>query len=167
MVRPNRRTVPALIAALTLSLFTIVPAAATNTPQGLPFEEHWSDITRIDAANWNLVPGIEGYFGRELTGANDVDPQTVLTAAASPEVLANQTLVASTSGGVAEFEIADPVIALQGSGTADAPYVQLHMNTTGLGSITVAYDLRDIDSTADNAAQQVALQYRVGSSGNC
>ena len=33
-------------------------------------------------------------------------------------------------------------------------------------NITVSYNLRDIDPTADNAVQQFALQYRVGSSGN-
>ena len=32
---------------------------------------------------------------------------------------------------VAEFELADPVVAIQGSGTADAPYLLFHLDTTG------------------------------------
>jgi predicted extracellular nuclease len=170
MVRPHRRTVPALIAALLLSLFTIIPAAATNAPQDLPFEQDWSfpDGDLITAANWNSVPGIEGYFGRDITTSTGVDPQTLLGVSAVPDlgVFENQTNVAVTSGGVGEFEIADRVVALQGSGTADAPYLQLHLETTGLQNITVSYNLRDIDSTADDAVQQVALHFRVGSSGD-
>ena len=88
------------------------------------------------------------------TLANDVD------------VIANQTNPNITNGGVAEFEITNPTIALQGSGTADAPYIVLYLNTTGQSNITVAYNLRDIDASTDNAVQPVALQYRVGSSGN-
>ena len=67
---------------------------------------------------------------------------------------------------MAEFEITDPVVALQGSGTADAPFILIHINTTGFQNITVAYNVRDIDGSADNAVQQVALHYRVGTSGD-
>ena len=70
------------------------------------------------------------------------------------------------AGGVTEFELADPVVALTASGTADAPYLQIHLNTTGTTSIVVQYNLRDIDGSTDNAVQPIALQYRVGSSGD-
>src|SRR6185369_13779818 len=53
-----------------------------------------------------------------------------------------------------------------GSGTADAPHLVISINTTGSSGIVVAYNLRDIDGSTDNAVQPVALQYRVGSSGN-
>ena len=42
----------------------------------------------------------------------------------------------------------------------------MYLNTTGQSNITVAYNLRDIDGSTDNAVQPVALQYRVGNSGN-
>ncbi|HEX5636849.1 MAG TPA: hypothetical protein VFY78_07155, partial [Gammaproteobacteria bacterium] len=71
-----------------------------------------------------------------------------------------------TTGGVTEFAITDPVVALQGSGTARAPYLKIYLNTIGRGNINVQYNLRDIDGSADNAIQPVALQYRVGSSGS-
>src|SRR6185295_5322833 len=71
------------------------------------------------------------------------------------------------TGGIAEFDgIANPVVALQGSGTADAPHIVIAVNTTGMSGIKVAYNLRDIDGSTDNAVQPVALQFRVGSTGN-
>ncbi|MGH8106266.1 MAG: hypothetical protein ACREO2_08100, partial [Arenimonas sp.] len=55
---------------------------------------------------------------------------------------------------------------MTGSGTGDAPNIIIHLNTTGNTNIQVAYNLRDIDGSIDNAIQPVAVQYRVGSSGN-
>ncbi len=39
------------------------------------------------------------------------------------------------------------------------------MNSLGRSAIQVSYRLRDIDGSGDNSIQQVALQYRVGTSG--
>lgn len=99
------------------------------------FIQNWSDLGLITTDdNWSGVPSIIGYRGDNLTAANDVDPQTVL-ASDTPGVVdvnADETdPIAFTSGGVAELQLADPTIALQGSGTADAPYLLLHMNATG------------------------------------
>ena len=67
---------------------------------------------------------------------------------------------------MAEFDgITDPTIALQGSGGADAPYVAFHFDLTAKTNVTFAFDARDVDGSADNAAQQIALQYRVGATG--
>ena len=145
-------------------------AHADNTPQTLPFAQNWSD-TGLIAANdsWSGVPGIEGFRGDGLVAGTAADPQAIL-AADSPGVIdvnANQTAPNTfTAGGVSEFDLADDVVALAGSGTARAPYLKLHLNTTGASNVTVAYNLRDVDGSADNAAQPVALQYRVGNSGD-
>ena len=61
-----------------------------------------------------------------------------------------------------------PVVALQGSGTADAPYLRLaRQHDRGRRpSAGVRYNVRDIDGTADNAVQQVAPStIRVGTAG--
>ncbi len=72
-----------------------------------------------------------------------------------------------TTGGVTEFDgLPNPAVALAGSGTADAPYLRLHLDTTGAASVRVAYTLRDLDGSGDNATQAVALQYRVGAAGS-
>ncbi len=142
---------------------------ANNTAQSLPFSQDWSNTGLITTSDdWSGVPGIIGFRGDNLTSVNDVDPQTVLADETTVDVNANQTDPNTfITGGVAEFDgIANPVVALQGSGTADAPFILLHLNTTGQMNITVAYNLRDIDGSLDNAAQQVALQFRIGSSGN-
>lgn len=146
------------------------PAPLNSTSQSLPFAQDWTNtglITTND--NWSGVPGIEGFLGQDLTTATGTDPQTLLgTSAAANDltVIANQTNTAITNGDVAEFELTNPTIALQGSGTADAPYLLFHINTTGQSNINISYNLRDIDCTTDNAVSPVALQYRVGNTGN-
>jgi hypothetical protein len=153
------------VAALTVSA---VPALADATYQTLPFCQDWTNtgmITMDDA--WSGVPGIIGYRGDDLTTLTGVDPQTLLADAGPPglvvDVNANRTDPSVfLSGGVCEFELANPVVAFQGSGTADAPSLVLHVNTTGLINIRVSYNLRDVDGGAVSATQQVALHYRVG-----
>jgi predicted extracellular nuclease len=158
------------VSAALAVLLVALPAAANTTPQALPFAQGWTNIGLITTDDdWNGVLGVIGYRGDDLTTATGTDPQTILADGTSTpvDVNANQTSPNTfATGGVAEFELADPVVALNGSGTADAPFVLLTLNTTGLANVNVAYNLRDLDGSADNASQQVALQYRVGSSGN-
>ena len=159
---------PVVFTALVL---LAAPLPADSTAQTLPFSQNWANTGLITANdNWSGVPGIEGFLGQDITTGTGTDPQTLLGVSASAtdlDVIANQANPNTlTAGGVAEFQIADPVVALQGSGTADAPYLLIHLNTTGRQSIVVAYNLRDVDGAVDNAIQPVALQYRVGSSGN-
>jgi predicted extracellular nuclease len=157
------------ILALMLMTLPMQSARADNTAQSLPFSQNWSDNGLITANdNWSGVPGIIGYLGDDpSTTTAGVDPQTVLVPFATQDVIANQTTPNTLSnGGVAEFHLADSTIALNGSGTADAPHIILYLNTTGQSNIIITYNLRDLDSSIDNATQQVALQYRVGNSGN-
>jgi predicted extracellular nuclease len=167
---PGRPLTFGLIAALAVALLPAAPVAADSTPQVVPFGQDWSNTALITANdNWSGVPGVLGYLGQDITTSTGTDPQTLLaesSVADDTDVIANQTNTGITNGGVGEFQIADPVVALQGSGTADAPYLLFSLNTSGLSSVTVAYTLRDIDASADNAIQPVALQYRVGASGS-
>ncbi|HEX9922357.1 MAG TPA: ExeM/NucH family extracellular endonuclease [Anaerolineae bacterium] len=165
------RLSPILLQILALAL--LIPASislADTTTQSIPFSQDWSNTGLITTNDdWSGVSGIVGYRGDGLVSSTGVDPQTVLgDGSATPvDVNANQTNPNTfTTGGVSEFEITDPVVALQGSGTADAPHIVIYLNTTGQSNITISYNLRDIDGAADNAVQQVALQYRVGNSGN-
>ena len=169
-----------LVLCLILSLSVVAPVGAAPglgpddaTYQTLPFSQNWANTGLITANdNWSGVPGIVGYLGNYDTvgSPTNVDPQTLLAdySTTDVDVIANQTNPNTlTAGGVAEFDgIADPVVALQGSGTADAPFVLIHVDTSGYQNITVAYNVRDVDGSADNAVQQVALHYRVGTSGN-
>ncbi|GAA5000016.1 Calx-beta domain-containing protein [Pseudoluteimonas lycopersici] len=147
----------------------IFAANANNTAQTLPFSQDWSNTGLITTNDdWSGVPGIEGYLGQDITTSTGTDPQTLTgTSAAANDlsVLANQTSTSISNGDVIEFQITDPTIGFQGSGTADAPYLLINLDTSGQTGINVAYDLRDLDGTADNAVQPVALQYRVGNSG--
>jgi uncharacterized protein len=147
----------------------------TSTPfllSGGAFTQNWSNAGLITANNdWSGVPSIEGFLGQDIATTTGVDPQTLLTVSALPNdlnVIANQTNPNTlNTGGVAEFDtLSDPAVALQGSGTADVPYILIYLNTTGVQNVNVAYNLRDLDGSTDNAIQPVALQYRVGNSGN-
>lgn len=160
------RLLPATLAAI--GILSCGVALADSTPQTLPFSQDWSNASLITANDdWSGVPGIVGYRGDALTGSTGTDPQTLLTLDAVIDVNANQSAPDTfTTGGVTEFAIANPTIALTGSGTADAPSIVIHLNTTGQQAIQVSYLLRDLDGSTDNAVQQVALQYRVGSSGS-
>ncbi|CAA9518026.1 MAG: Alkaline phosphatase [uncultured Sphingomonas sp.] len=130
--------------------------------------QDWSNSGQITAADdWSGVPSIVGYLGDGMVGSSTgVNPGTVTGSSVSVDVIANQinpnTL---TSGGVAEFHLANPTIALQGSGTAGAPYLALHLNAAGRQNVTLSFMARDIDGSGDNAVQPIAVQYRVGATG--
>ena len=137
--------------------------------QPIPFAQNWSNTALITTDDdWSAVPGIIGYLGDGLTGSTGTDPQTILADGSSTvDVNANETDPDTLiSGGLAEFDgITNPVVALNGSGTADAPHMVINLNTSGTTAIGVAYNLRDIDGSADNSIQPYALQYRVGNIG--
>lgn len=165
------RSLVSVTLASTLLAVGALPAVADSNPQAPPFAQNWADIGLITVNdNWTTVAGVVGFLGQEITTLTATDPQTLVTESAvvnDLDVIANQTNPTTlATGGVAEFHLTDPVVALQGSGTADAPYLLLHLNTTGSSNISVAYNLRDIDGSVDNAIQPVAVQYRVGSTGN-
>lgn len=139
---------------------------------GAPLIQNWTNLNLITTDdNWTGVVSIEGYRGDGLTTTAGVDPQTVLSGAATPlDVNANQTNPNTFStGGVTEFHIANPTVALKGSDTADAPHLMIYVSTVpcpSTKSVSIRYDVRDIDASANDAVQQVALQYRIGSTGN-
>jgi MYXO-CTERM domain-containing protein len=150
------------------SLFALTtPALADTTPQPLPFLQNWSNTGLVTTDDdWSGVPGIIGYRGDGLASTTGVDPQTITAESTIVDVNANRTDPNTfATGGIAEFELADPVVALNGSSTASAPHLVVTFTTTGKSGITVAYALRDLDGSADNSMQQVALQYRVGTTG--
>jgi predicted extracellular nuclease len=167
---PKIFSVSLILAIVASSLMVVSPALANNSAQTLPFSQNWSNTGLITTSDdWTGVAGIVGYRGDGLVTSTNIDPQTVLAdGSATPvDVNANQTAPNTfTTGGVSEFEITDPVVALQGSGTADAPHIVIYLNTIGQSNISISYNVRDIDGSADNSTQQVALQYRVGNSGN-
>ena len=156
-----------------MGLFASGTVFANSTPHDLSasdFSQDWSNIALITSNDdWTGVPSIQGFNGNGLTSSNNVDPRTVLDADDTGviDVIANQSNPNISNGGVAEFDgIANPVVAYQGSGSADAPYLKIYLNTTGRQDINVKYNLRDVDGSADDSVQQVALHFRVGNSGS-
>ena len=135
-----------------------------------PLAQDWSDTSQIRADDdWSGVPAIAGYRGDGLTPVPGTDPrQVVADGSGTPvDVAANRTDPGAfgLAAGVAEFELANPVVALRGSATASAPHLVIALDTRGRAGIAVRLALRDIDGSAD-AVQAVAVQYRVGGTGN-
>lgn len=139
-----------------------------------PYLQNWSDTLSINTDdNWDNFIAIMGYRGDDLTTGIGTDARTILASGESTpvNVIANQsnpnTLV---QGGVAEFDgIPNPTIALKGDSTADAPHIQIRLNTKNCPDskmLSVAYNVRDLDSSANDAVQQVNLQYRLGTTGD-
>jgi hypothetical protein len=162
-----------IAAVALLSALTAGRAAADATYQALPFAQDWSNTGMITANDdWSGVPGIIGYLGdNPLASVTGRVPCTIVgDSTTTVDVIANQTNNTTLSnGGVAEFETfgGDATIALQGSGTADFPNIQLHLDTRCWNDITVSGNLRDIDGgNTDNAVQGIAVQYRVGTTGS-
>lgn len=138
---------------------------ADDKPLRPPVVEDWSDVSRITKDNdWSAVPGFQGHRGDKLAGKPGVNPQTIAADGVTTpvDVIANQKNPNSLrTGGVAEFDgISNPTIALKGSGTASAPFLLLNLDTRGKHNITIGYKLRDLDASANNATQPIALQYR-------
>lgn len=159
-----------LALALLVLALTAGVAAADTTPQTLPFSQNWSNASLITVNNdWSAVPGIVGYRGDSLTGSTGTNPQTIVADGSSTPLNVTANLAnpsGSTAGGLAEAAIANPVVALQGSGTADAPHMVLALDLTGESGVTISYLVRDVDASSDNAIQPLALQYRIGGSGD-
>jgi hypothetical protein len=162
---------------LTASVFERTVSANTYYFElfgGSPLLQDWSDTDLITVDDdWSTPLSIQGFRGDGLTGGTGTDPQTLLVDGqlTTPlDVNANETNPDTfATGGVTEFEIADPTIALKGSGTADAPHLMIYLNTTPCPqtkSISISYNVRDIDGSANDAIQQVALHYRIGTTGD-
>ncbi|HEV7643316.1 MAG TPA: DNA/RNA non-specific endonuclease [Pyrinomonadaceae bacterium] len=158
-------------------LGTMPVAHADTVAQAIPFSNNWSTTSQITVLNdWSGVPGIIGYRGDDVNTTIGVDPQTVVVDGSTSPVQVNPnsndqagaptTPTTAVSGGIYEFDnLANPVIAMQGSATADIPHIVISINTSGTTALHISYNLRDLDDT-DVATQPFALQYRIGNTGN-
>ena len=132
------------------------------------FSQDWSDTNLITANNnWDGVPSIVGFSGVGLLGsASGVDPRTLTANTANPvNVIANTTGTNPSTGGVYEFNGANSTIAFNGSGGAPAPNIVVFLDSRGRQNVNLNLLIRDLDSSADNAGQQVAVQYRTSATG--
>lgn len=160
-----------LLLALGISVLCAAPASAATAPVAPPLLQSWADTGLISADDdWSRVPGIVGYRGDGLVAEPGVDPRTVVAdGSGTPvDVTANRTepRAVGLSSGVTEFELGDPVVAIQGSATASAPQLVLALDTRERAGVSVRLVLRDIDASGADAVEPVAVQYRVGASGN-
>jgi uncharacterized delta-60 repeat protein len=139
--------------------------------QTLPFAQDWSNPDLITVDNdWSGVPGIVGYLGN-YTSANvtKADPRSVTVDMKDVQVTANQGFGdGNRPGSVTEFDrgVNDRTIALIASNTAKAPNIVIFINATGQSNIRFSCSVSDIDMSVRNSRQPVAVQYRIGATGD-
>jgi 5'-nucleotidase len=161
------------LTGLSLALPAAQADISVKVPTPYPYVQEWTSASLITANDdWSGVVGVEGFLGQDITtSSSGADPQGLLAAGSlvpnDKDVIANNTTGISgvTSGGVIESET-NQSIAFQGSATADAPYIAFHLDLTGKQNASFAFVAKDLDGSADNAAQQIAVHYRVGNSGS-
>lgn len=110
-----------------------------------------------------------GYRGDNLSSSPGTNPSTLTANDSAPVIDVNANQASPnffSAGGVTEFEIANPVVALQGSATADAPYLVVHLNATNRSNINFSFNARDIDGSVNDAIMPIAVQYRTSSTGS-
>lgn len=149
-------------------------AAYFNLSTG-DFVQDWTADQVTGNDDWSNVPSIVGFLGDYTSGSpTGVDPSTLTGqpgqgsgVLGAIDVVANNTNPSngSLAGGVLEFQIADRTIGLNGSGTADAPSIVLYLDASGRQDLRLEFDVRDLDASADDAVQQLAVMYRVGDTG--
>ena len=176
MTRGLRRgtSIAATLGLVLSGAFASAPAVrADAVAQTLPFSQNWANTGMITVNdNWSgCARRSSGTAATTLTPRHRRRPadDRSLDGARRPSTSSRTRPTRTrTTGGVAEFDgITNPVVALQGSGTARLPVrAAAPEHDRALQNIQVAYNLRDIDGSTDNAVQPVALQFRVGDSGN-
>lgn len=181
--QPNRLLIAASIFFAALSSFILPPNVQANSAYyDLTGGNLSLNITPTTAGlitsnnDWSNVVSVEGYCGNGLTDTFGVDPQTVLTTEFAGNALPGiPTCVAANkgnpsafnAGGLAEFDRGDYLaIGFQGNVQARAPYMVFYLNTVGRSNILFSYDATDLDSGSNNTVSRIALQYRVGETGN-
>jgi hypothetical protein len=126
--------------------------------------------------DWSGIASVEGYDGKNLTATHGINPQTVLGTEFTNNALpsGNTTQInankgnpsAFNAGGLTEFDTGTYLaFGFQGNVQAN-PYMVFYLDTTGRTNVTVSYDVMDIDAGSNNSVSQIALQYRVGATGN-
>jgi hypothetical protein len=136
------------------------------------FGQDWSNTGAINANDdWSQIASIIGYRTGDMTTLAGVDARTIITDTGfTAGVLANQFPTSGT-GGVLEVDrissgTINPTIALQGSNATDYAAIVINLDASGRKDVTFTANIRDLDASADDAAQQVVVQYRIGGSGN-
>ena len=134
-----------------LCLLTTAKAQTYHQLSSGPLLQNWSDISLITTNDdWSGVASIRGFLGQNLTPSTGTDPQTILSPASSSsgdlDIIANQTSTNINNGGVAEFHIANPVVAMQGSGTADAPFLVFYLNSLNRNNVRVQFTVSAVNS---------------------
>lgn len=162
-------TLPKSVLYLLCLVTAATPSRADTSSHPLragSLTQNWMDAGLITVNNdWSQVPSIMGYLGDYTSSTPvNVDPRTLLNMDNTTISVVAQGTATASAGAVYELQNGNASVALHASGTADAPYLLFHLDSSLCAGVNVSYTLREMD--ADNAPNMVDLQFRVGSSGS-
>ena len=146
-------------------------------------------VTRNDSRittnnDWSAIPSVEGFCGSGLTdGTAGIDPRTIKGteypnnalpqpsgSRIDPCVNADKGNPSAFNGsGITEFDRprSDSHLGIGFQGNVqNNPYLVFYLNTTGQNYVRMSYDIIDIDEGNNSSYSQMALQYRVGETGD-
>ncbi len=148
--------------ALAISIFGFSELCSGQTnpaAQALPYTQNFSSLAHTSAT---YPSGLQGW---NLSASGSSATYRITDAIADFALLASATAT-SNSAGVKNY---NGKIGFLSSNTSDAS-ICLAINTTGLGNISVGYEIMTIrnphDGVTNTRINEVSLQYRVGTSGN-
>jgi hypothetical protein len=140
-----------------------------------PFSQNWSSPSFPGTDDWSAVPSIIGYRGDGLAPAAGTNPATVL----APGTGTDQAVTPGVTevpifyyppypvGAITQFTGGGyAAVGLRGSTAAQAPNLVLHLNTQGTRNVRLSFELNDAVLWPSLTVQPLAVQYRVGGTGN-
>lgn len=148
-----------VIALSFLGISELCNGQTNPAAQALPYSQNFSGLAHVSST---YPSGLQGW---NLSGAGSGFTYRVTDAIANYALLASADAT-SNSAGVKNY---NGKIGFLSSGSGDAA-ICLAINTTGLGSISVGYDIMTIrnpyDGGTNTRINEATLQYRVGTLGN-
>ncbi|MBN8920273.1 MAG: Hint domain-containing protein [Rhizobiales bacterium] len=136
--------------------------------------QNWSQASLLSGADdWSGVPSIQGFSNVQFGSGVGTDARAFVFDSVNADIATNIFTSPSqfstetgTNGGVAEFQDFG-IVGLGAGGAASVPNLVLYLDTTDMSApVTLNFDVQDLDSTSNDAVQQLNVQYRIGDTGN-
>ncbi len=158
--------------ALGVALAAPASASVSAKISSFPYTQDWSTLSSL--STWADFPGVEGFTtgthdrrgeSREHDRRRDADGRGDAHLQPRAAVDRHHPQHRLDGGVLGFYAVTDKTVALSATSAFPTPVLVFHLDTTGKTGIGFAYDVEDLDSSADDQPTRVALQYRVGTSG--
>lgn len=134
------------------------------------FMQDWSSPSFPADDDWSAVPSIIGYRGDGLAPTAGTNPATIVAPGTGTDFIVDAGVselpIFHPSNGITQFVGSYQSIALAGTDAVQAPNLVLHLDTRGTRNVRLSMELIDAVLWPSLTVQPLAVQYRVGTTGN-